>query len=103
MLKFIAKLISACFTLALLIFAALLVIGNPQMISVSIWPFSFSFALPIWLLAMLCFGAGLMIGGVVMLVPIARHQLRIRKLKKENLKLKQDNLNLPKGSDEDKI
>lgn len=82
MLALMGRIVSAGFTLAVLILAVVLAVSNNDSVAVSIWPFALPFELPLWLLVVGCFGSGLVLGGLAMLLPVARQQIAIIRLKK---------------------
>ncbi|MCE2516618.1 MAG: LapA family protein [Alphaproteobacteria bacterium] len=88
----IGRLLSAILTFAVMAGAVLLAIGNPSMVAVSIWPFAEPFSLPLWLLVVVCFGSGLILGGVAMLWPLAQLRMTIRGLRKSLNKLEKEKL-----------
>ena len=90
--KLIGRILSAILTLAVMAGAVLLALGNPERVDVSIWPFAAPFGLPVWLLMVTCFGAGLVIGGLAMWWPLARLRLTARGLRKSLDKAVQDKL-----------
>ena len=83
MLTLLGRLLGIIITLLFITASALLALGNPDAISLSLWPLDISLSLPIWLVITASFGIGLLIGGLAMLPPIMRGRLTIRSLSKE--------------------
>jgi uncharacterized membrane protein YciS (DUF1049 family) len=97
MLRLIGRLIHIGFTLTVIIFAVVLALSNAELVAINIWPFVLPFNIPIWLLAVACFGTGLVAGGLAMLMPIARDQITIIKLKKSIQTLEKEKSTLTKN------
>lgn len=96
MFSFLGRLFGTFLTLLFIIASALLALGNPEAVSLSLWPSDLNIAVPIWLMISASFGLGLLIGGLVMLGPIMKHRMTIRSLtkelsKKEKVKLEENN------------
>lgn len=90
MFRFLGRFISAGFSIIVIGIAVALAISNPDLVSIRLWPFSSMLNLPIWLLVVICFGAGLILGGLAMLVPLTRSKMTERRLKKSIAKLEQE-------------
>ena len=63
MLTLLGRLLGIIITLLFITASALLALGNPDAISLSLWPLDISLSLPIWLVITASFGIGLLIGG----------------------------------------
>jgi len=83
MLTLLGRLLGIIITLLFITASALLALGNPDAINLSLWPLDISLSLPIWLVITASFGIGLLIGGLAMLPPIMKGRFAIRSLSKE--------------------
>lgn len=70
-LKFWAALV---ITAILLLFAVV----NRELVDISLFPLPYSLTLPLFLMAIICFGAGLMVGGLIMSVKLGRAKRHFR-------------------------
>jgi uncharacterized integral membrane protein len=60
------------FAILLTLLLVLFAIVNRDMIAISLFPLPYALELPKFLLAIICFGAGLMVGGIVMSLKLNR-------------------------------
>ena len=92
MIRLIGRLLGAGITLLFIAASATLALNNPGMVSVSLWPWDISVAIPLWLVIVITFGAGVLIGGIAMTPSLMRQRLVMRALKKEMSKKEKTNL-----------
>lgn len=82
MFSFLGRLLGAALTLLFICLSAALALGNPEAISLSLWPFDMAISVPIWLVISASFGIGLLIGGLAMLPSLMKLNMTIRSLSK---------------------
>ncbi len=97
MITLIGRLLGGAITLVFIALSATLALNNPDVVTLSLWPWSTSIAVPIWLVVVCAFGVGLVLGGLAMLPSLMRQRLAMRKLtkalaKKEKATLTQANV-----------
>lgn len=68
----------------------LFAIVNREFIDISLFPLPYELTLPKFLLAILCFGAGLLVGGILMSAKVSRAKSTCRKEQKRSAALENE-------------
>ena len=93
-MKLVWRYFSWIFSLPLLLAAICFAVGNREPTIISLWPFGIELALPIYLLALLPLGFGLLCGAVMQWFVALRHKVAAQRLGKDIAKLKGENAEL---------
>jgi hypothetical protein len=93
-MKFIWRYFSWLFSLPLMLGAICFAVGNREPTIITLWPFGIAYGLPIYLLALVPLGCGLLCGGLMQWVGSLRHRVAAQRLGKEVAKLKGENAEL---------
>ena len=86
-MNLVGKLLALAVAIALLAISVDLAVSNPGMVEISLWVADSGILMPVWLLALGSFVAGLVMGGAAMLPPLVRGALERRRLRARVRKL----------------
>jgi len=81
-MRILGRLVSGIITLSLMGLAVSLAVSNPQDVQLHLWPLSSMLIIPAWLVVIISFGGGLILGALVMLVPLFGSRMQQRRLNK---------------------
>jgi len=81
-MRIFGRLISGLITLGLMGLAVSLAVSNPQDVDLHLWPLQSVLIMPAWLVIIISFGGGLILGALVMLVPLFGSRMQQRRLNK---------------------
>ena len=93
-MKLVWRYFSWLFSLPLMLAAICFAVGNREPTIISLWPFGIAVALPIYLLALLPLGFGLLCGAVMQWVVALRHRVAAQRMGKDIARLKGENAEL---------
>lgn len=94
--RFLGRILGGVITIILVGFAVSLAISNPNDMAIRLWPFDHQLTLPIWLVVLASFGAGLILGGLAMLGSLFTVKMKQFHLKKKIKTLEKEKLELSK-------
>ena len=89
-MNLVGRLLALAVAIALLALSADLAVSNPLPVVVNLWFLESGLVMPVWLLAIGSFAAGLVMGGIAMLGPLIRSAFERRQLKARIRKLESD-------------
>ena len=89
-MNLVGRLLALAVAIALLALSADLAVSNPDPVAVNLWILGFGIRMPIWLLALGSFAAGLVTGGIAMMGPLIRGALERRRLRVQVRKMEKD-------------
>ena len=102
-MNLVGRLLALAVAIALLALSADLAVSNPEPVEINLWVLGSGLKMPVWLLAIGSFTAGLVMGGIAMVGPLIRGAFERRQLRTRVRKLESaadtgssdDNLRLP--------
>ena len=99
MMRMLGNLLMSALGLAILAFAISFAASNDSIVSISLWPLQHAFSMPVWLVGLGGFGAGLIIGSIVMSLPLIASKWQQGRLNRQIKTLEKQRENNTSGDD----